>query len=62
MSLFPPSLQMLTLSQLEEAWSHLYQGTEPESLNLKAVSPEEWEVLESLLLWVMLQKEESSLH
>jgi hypothetical protein len=50
------------MSQLEAAWNHLYKEDSAPPESLKSISQNEWIMLESLLLWLLLQKEESSLH
>ena len=55
-------LENLSMSQLEAAWNHLYKEESAPPESLKSISQDEWIMLESLLLWLLLQKEESSLH
>jgi hypothetical protein len=55
-------LSQLSLNQLEEALLCLHQDRNPQDKHLQSLQLKEWSLLHQLLVMLMLEKEQSSLH
>jgi len=55
-------LKRLTLEQLEEALNCLYRDQNPLDQKLRQLKVKEWSLLHELLLMLLQERKESSLH